>query len=145
VVAAFGCGLFALGVGALVLLVRRDHEAIPREEQVYDDFGFSVVGAERTGGRCLVELQVANHARRVPFRLDGFHVRLVDAAGRGYEERAEFATRPRSEIAAGEAVVEKHVFDLPADAQGVVLELSFGRIPDALDWLFLGKRTWRLP
>lgn len=145
VVVAFGLGLFALGVGALVLLVRRDHEALPREEQVYDDFGFSVVGSERTGERCTVELRVANHAQRVSYRMDNFHVRLVDAQGTEYEERSELATRPRMEIAAGETVVEKHVFDLPRDARGVVLELSFGKFDDALDWLFLGKRTWRLP
>jgi len=145
VVAAFGLGLFALGVGALVLFVRRDHEALPREEQVYDDFGFSVVGSERTGERCTVELQVANHAKRVSFRMDNFHVRLVDASGQEYEERRELASHPRTEIAAGEKVVEKHVFDVPHTAQGVVLEVSFGRIPDALDWLFLGKRTYALP
>ncbi len=145
VVAAFGCGLCALGVGALVLLVRRDHEALPREEQVYDDFGFSVLSSERTGGKCTVELQVANHAKRVPFRMDNFHVRLADAEGHEYEERPELGERPRSAIAAGESVVEKHVFELPGAAQGVVLEVSFGRIPDALDWLFLGKRTWVLP
>lgn len=144
-VAAFGLGLFGLGVGALVLLVRSDHEALPREEQVYDDFGFSVVGASRSGGRCAVELQVANHAKRVPFRMDSFRVRLVDAAGQEYEERAELAQKPRTQIEAGESVVETHVFELPVTAQGVVLELSFGRIPDALDWLFLGRRTWRLP
>ncbi len=145
VVVAFGLGLFALGVGALVLLVRRDHEAVPREEQVYDDFGFAVLGAERSGERCTLELQVANHARRVPFRLDNFRLRLVDAQGAQYDERPELATRPRREIAAGESVIETHVFELPRAAQGVVLELSFGEIPDALDWLFLGKRTWRLP
>jgi hypothetical protein len=145
VVAAFGLGLFGLGVGALILLMRRDHEAIPHEEQIYDDFGFSVVGAERTNERCTVELQVANHAKRVPFRMDNFGLRLVDANGVEYEERPELATRPRTEIAAGESVVEKHVFELPGAARGVVLEVSFGKIGDALDWLFLGKRTWRLP
>ena len=145
VVVACGLGLFALGVGALVLFVRRDHEALPREEQIYDDFGFAVVGSERTGERCTIELQVANHAKRVPFRMDSFHVRLVDANGQEYEERSELAIKPRTEIAAGETVVEQHAYDVPHAAQGVVLELSFGRIPDALDWLFLGKRTWRLP
>jgi hypothetical protein len=128
-----------------VLLLRRDHEAGPREEQLYDDFGFAVVGAARAEGRCTVELQVANHARRVPFRMDNFRVRLVDAAGQEYEERAELAQKPRTQIEAGESVVETHVFDVPGSARGVVLEVSFGRIPDALDWLFLGKRTWRLP
>jgi len=59
--------------------------------------------------------------------------------------RPELATRPRTEIAAGETVVEKHVFDLPRDARGVVLEVSFGKIGDTLDWLFLGKRTYALP
>ena len=145
VVAACGIGLFALGVGALVLIVRRDHEASPREEQVYDDFGFAVVGAERAGGRCAVDLQVANHAKRVPFRMDNFHVHLVDAQGERYAERSELATHPRALIDAGETVVERHVFDLPQDARGVVLEVSFGKIPDALDWLFLGRRTYALP
>jgi hypothetical protein len=145
VVAASGLGLFALGVGALVLFVRRDHEALPREEQVYDDFGFAVVGAERAGGRCTVELQVANHARRVPFKMDNFHVRLVDAQGERYEEQSALATHPKPRIEAGETVVEQHVFDLPPDARDVRLEVSFVKIPDALDWLFLGKRTWRLP
>jgi hypothetical protein len=145
VVAASALGLFALGVGALVLFVRRDHEALPREEQVYDDFGFSVVGAERAGGRCTVELQVANHARRVPFKMDNFHVRLVDAQGERYEERSELATHPKASIEPGETVVERHVFDLPQDSRGVVLEVSFGKVPDALDWLFLGKRTYALP
>jgi len=145
VVAAFGFGLFALGVGALVFFVRRDHEALPREEQVYDDFGFSVLSSERAGGKCTIELQVANHAKRVPFKLNGYQVRLVDARGEVYEERADLATRPRTEIEPGETVAERHVFDLPDAAQGIVLELSFGGIPDALDWLFLGKRTWRLP
>jgi len=145
VVAAFGLGLSGLGVGALILLMRRDHEAKPREEQVYDDFGFAVVGAERTEERCTVELQVANHAKRVSFRMDNFGVRLVDAEGIEYAERRELATRPRAEIAAGETVVEKHVFDLPRGARGVVLEVSFGKIGDTLDWLFLGKRTYALP
>ncbi len=81
----------------------------------------------------------------MPFRLNGYQVRLVDAAGQEYEERSDLALRPRTEIAPGETVAEQHVFELPGDARGVVLELSFGRIPDALDWLFLGKRTWRLP
>jgi hypothetical protein len=145
VIAAFGLGLGALGVGALVLFVRRDHEALPREEQLYDDFGFSVLSAERAGGQCTVELQVANHARRVPFKLAGYRLRLVDASGTQYEERAELAIRPRKEIGPGERVAERHVFELPESAQAVVLELSFGSIPDALDWLFLGKRTWTLP
>lgn len=137
--------LLVLGALSFFVFVRRDHQAVPREEQVYDDFGFSVLSSERAGGKCTVELQVANHARRVPFKLGGYHVRLVDAEGKEYEERAELATRPRTEIAPGETLAEKHVFDLPEDAKGVVLELSFGGIPDALDWLFLGKRTWRLP
>jgi hypothetical protein len=145
VVAACGLGLSALGVGALVLFVRRDHEARVGEEQVYDDFGFAVVGCERAGGRCTVELQVANHARRVPFKMDNFHVRLVDAQGDRYEEQSELATHPKPRIEAGETVIEQHVFDLPEGARGVVLEVSFGQIPDALDWLILGKRTYVLP
>jgi len=145
VVAAIGLGLFALGVGALVLFVRRDHEARAGEEQIYDDFGFAVVGAERAGGRCTIELQVANHAKRVPFKMDNFRVRLVDARGERYEDISELATHPKPRIEAGETVVEWHVFDLPQEARGVRLEVSFGTIPDALDWVFLGKRTYALP
>jgi len=134
-----------LGASMLILLVRQDVEARVGEEQLYDDFGFSVLSAQRSGGRCAVELRIVNHARRVPYRLDGFHVRLVDAQGGEHEELRGEAVKPRTEIAAGESVVETHVFELPEKSQGVVLELNFGRIPDALDWLFLGKRTYALP
>lgn len=143
--AGFALGVLLLGAGTLILLVRRDVEAQPGEEQLYDDFGFSVLAAQRSGGRCAVELRIANHAKRVPFRMDNFHVRLVDTQGTEYEERVELAQRPRTEIAAGESVVETHVFEIPEAAQGIVLEVSFGRIGDALDWLFLGKRTYALP
>lgn len=138
-------GLVALIAGALVLFVREDHEAAPREEQVYDDFGLSVVSAERADGKLVLGLAVENHARRVPFHLGNYRLRLVDAAGAEYDERVELVRRAKAEIAPGETIVESHVFELPESAQAVVLELSFGRIPDALDWLILGKRTWRLP
>ncbi len=144
-IAAGLIALVALVAGALVLFVREDHEAAPREEQVYDDFGFRVVSAERADGRLVLGLEVANHARRVPFHLGNYRLRLVDAGGEEHEERVELVRRAKDEIAPGETIVETHVFEIPASAHGLVLELGFGAIPDALDWLFLGKRTWRLP
>lgn len=137
--------LLVLAVGLLALLVREDRQAAPGEEQVYDDFGFSVVSVERAGGRWVVGLRVANHARRVPFRLDGFGVRLVDGDGAVHEGLPKPVTPARTELEPGETALRTYVFDLPSDARDAVLAVTFGTIPDALDWLFLGRRTFALP
>lgn len=138
-------GLLLLAALVLAVVTREAREAATGEELVFDDFGFSVVSAERSEGRITLGLKVANHARRVPFHLGNYKLKLVDASGSEYPERQELATRAKQEIAPGESIVETHVFDAPQATRELALEIGFGTIPDALDWLVLGPRSWRLP
>src|SRR6185503_5589179 len=95
-IALGGVGIALLG-GGLLCAVRRDMRARPGEEIVYDDFGFSVRAAHKSGALGsgsarlqatgvfeIVELQVANHAKRVSYRTDQHTPVLVDAQGREY-------------------------------------------------------------
>ena len=143
----------ALGILALIVLlcaalgwmacVRRDRVAAPGEELVYDDFGFSVQNVQRSGTLWIVDLKVANHARRVSYRLDHHQVAIVDDQGTLYKERpVGDATPIVAEIAHGETCVVRHVFDLPDGIENPRLKIRFGDVGSALDFVLLGD--WSL-
>ena len=165
--AILGLVLAALLALSIVAFVRRDRLAAVGEEIVWDDFGFRILrfrtareigppGA-RTAARgrwCIVDLEVANHAQRVGYRPDGHEPVLVDAEGR--EQRASHeglaalaaegaAPAPPLEIPHGASCVTPLVFDAPADASDMRLEIVFGgRIGRTLDHLILGDRSFAL-
>jgi hypothetical protein len=159
---AFGCLLVAaLGWTACV---RQDKVAARGQELLFDDFGFSVRDVRKTktlgpqghaatasGTYWIVDLQVANHAKRVAYRLDTHQAAIVDAQGRRFGESPEGraalraaggATEPVAEIGHGESCVTRLVFDVPDDAAGPRLKIRFGDIGSLLDYALLGD--WSL-
>jgi hypothetical protein len=151
-----------LGVVALSL-VHRNVAAVGGQEIVYDDFGFSLrsvrtarelgSGAARMtahGTYYVVELQVANHAQRVDYRLDSHRPWLCDASGAEYAPLAQaqallvatHAAQPvPAAIAAGTSCVTTLVFDAPADAEGLYVRIGWGPSwVDALDLAIMGNR-----
>jgi hypothetical protein len=166
---ALALAVIAALVAGGVSLVRYDQRALAGTEIVYDDFGFRVLsereeGALGASGELrargvfrVVTLEVANHAKRVDYRLDQHRVVLCDDRGREYEADPE-ATRvldqtsartdraaPPTAIPAGASFVQRLVYDVPADARGLTLRLSWGgEVIDTLDQLVFGDRRFVL-
>lgn len=164
--------ILGLVVGLVLVLtvlaaVRHDRLAPIGEEIVWDDFGFKVLDVRRmevvgpAGGEAkakgafwIIDLEVANHAKRVGYRLESHKPILVAGDGREFPVSPEGQTAhdlqrgaaPRvDEIAHGERCTTPLVFDVPADARDVILKISWGKIGDVLDWIVLGERRLALP
>ena len=162
----------ALVVGTVALVgtvafVRRDRLAPPGEEIVYEDFGFSVVGVREatalgqgdarvrsSGVFRVVSLRVANHAIEVPYRMDQHRAILCEADGTVHPVAAgaqaalqsgECVPR-RAEIQAGEECVEELAFDVPRDARGLTLRITWGGpLINVLDFAIFGNRRLVVP
>jgi hypothetical protein len=127
-------------VGGWMGCVRHDRVAPPGEELLFDDFGFSVKGVQQAGTLWTVDLQVANHARRVGYKLDSHQVEMVDEQGRRF---TEVGSPPRAaELPHGETCITRHVFDVPDDAKEPRLKIRFGNVGSTLDYVLLGD--WSL-
>jgi hypothetical protein len=124
--------LFVLVLGLVVVggwmgCVRHNRVAPQGEELLYDDFGFSVKGVQQSktfgppgrdlaakGTFWIVDLQVANHAKRVGYKLDAHQVVIVDERGRMFTESG--SPSRATELPHGESCITRHVFDVPDDA-----------------------------
>jgi hypothetical protein len=155
-------GLLA-GLGWMAF-IRHDRLAPPGEELLFDDFGFSVKDvrtsktlgppdhlATASGLYWIVDLQVANHAKRVGYKLDSHQPAIVDAEGRRFAVSPEGeaalaaagdAPKSPSELEHGEKCITRVVFDVPDDAREPRLKIRFGDVGSALDYLLLGD--WSL-
>ncbi len=145
-------------VGGWMAFVRHDRVAPPGEELLFDDFGFSVKGVQQaktfgppersvtaTGTFWIVDLQVANHAKRVGYKLDSHQVAMVDESGTPIPESkgAEASLPPNpAEIAHGETCITRHVFDVPESVRAPRLKIRFGDVGSTLDYVLLGD--WSL-
>jgi hypothetical protein len=148
-----------------IALVRHDRVAAVGEEIVYDDFGFTVRGARSAktlgpagrevtaeGAFWIVDLEVANHARRVPYRLEWHTPLLLDSRGNTHRvspggqaalEAEHVFPVPPQELAHSEKCVTTLVYDVPEDAGDLRLKISCGGQPaDLIDYVLLGD--WSL-
>lgn len=125
--------------GGWMAFVRRDRVAPPGEELLFDDFAFSVKDVRVQGRTWTVDLQVANHAKRVGYRLDTHQAVIVDEQGRRFSAANPPAT---GELPHGESRVTPLVFDLPDDARAPRLAIRFGEIGSLIDYVLLGD--WSL-
>ena len=133
--------------GAWMAFVRRDRVAPQGEELLFDDFGFSVKDVRRSktasGTSWIVDLQVANHAKRVGYKLDNHQAVIVDEQGRMFTEVG--SPPPIAELPHGESCITRLVFDVPDDAKDPRLKIRFGAIGSALDYVLLGDWSLALP
>jgi hypothetical protein len=140
-------------VGGWMGCVRRDRVAPRGEELLFDDFGFSVKDVQRAktfgppersvtakGTFWIVDLQVANHAQRVGYKLDTHQAVIVDEQGRMFTESG--SPSPLAELPHGESCVTRLVFDVPDDAKDPRLKIRFGAFGSTLDYVLLGD--WSL-
>ncbi len=152
-----------LVVGVLAL-VRHDETAPPGGEILWDDFGFGVVGARRVtelgpeeqlvrarGVFVIVDLKVTNHAQRVDYDTSKHTAVLYDSTGNEYRvdpwAQAALDSQPGvwnrgpTRLAAGESCVTELVYDLPVDAKGLYLKISWGgEFVDTVDHVVFGDR-----
>ena len=144
--------------------VRRDRIAPTGEELQYDDFAFSVQavrkakslgspGREATakGTFWIVDVRVANKAKRVSYKLSNHQLAVVDEEdGRIYrspEGEAALAaeggaTARVDELPHGENCTTRAVFDVPDSVVEPRLKIRFGDLGTLADDLLLGD--WSL-
>jgi hypothetical protein len=154
-------GGFALT--ALVSLVHRDQRAKLGEEIVYDDFGFTVIGMRRAsevgpsssrvaarGSFVVLRMRIANHAERVEYALSQHTPILEDSSGNRFRADARAtealardgaAPSPPASIHAGEEFISEVAFDVPRDASGLRVRITWGDATGAIDRLVRGDRT----
>ncbi|MBK7875127.1 MAG: DUF4352 domain-containing protein [Planctomycetes bacterium] len=155
-------GLSAAFVLVLGAFVHEDVHVAVGEELRHDDFGFRVMDVSTEGalggsalqprGRfVVVELAIANHAKRVPFQLRSWTPVLFDASGRVHapEGSAQGAletlhgecARLEGSVAAGERATRWLVYDVPTDARDVRFRIQWGgAILDALEGFVFGAK-----
>lgn len=152
----------------LLSLVRHDQTVGPGGEILWDDFGFSV-GKSQTvselgpddhlvhpsGQFVIVDLNVTNHAKRVDYDTSKHTVVLFDDEGNEYrvdpwaqaalESTPGWTHRPPRRLAAGAAWVTQLVFDVPKNAHGLYLKISWGgAFIDTVDDVVFGDRRMQL-
>jgi Domain of unknown function (DUF4352) len=159
-------GLAILAVLALTWVgcVRHDRIAARGEELRYDDFAFSVqdvrqaktlgpAGKEATakGTFWIVDVRVANEAKRVGYKLRSHQLAVVDEdddrIDRSSEGEAALAaeggaTSRVDEIGHGESCVTRAVFDVPESVKEPRLKIRFGDVGTLVDDVLLGD--WSL-
>lgn len=163
-VAQYGLFLLLIFITSLACLNRRSATVSFNQEIQFDDFAFSVLDVrnserldqvdpplEPRGSFCIVTLQVANHAKRVPFVFDNKYPVLVDDSGREYHVSAVAQAALQSAGASGDACsgplpagstcVREMVFDLPVDCRPSYLRICWGgALTDLLDLAFIGDK-----
>ena len=159
-------GLVILAVLALtwVSCVRHDRIAARGEELLYDDFAFSVrdvrtaktlglAGHESTakGTFWIVDVRVANKAKRVGYKLSTHQLAVVDGddepIGRSSEGEAALAAEgggsPRvDELEHGESCITRAVFDVPDGVKDPRVKIRFGDFGTIADDVLFGN--WSL-
>jgi hypothetical protein len=102
----------------------------------------------------LVRLKVENKAKRVPFRFDGNALWFVDLSGhspmiRPSAERSssgELMAPTMHVLKAGDSTTTDYLFSLPPDQSNLRLRvMPGGALGDVLEWLFFGRKEFRLP
>jgi hypothetical protein len=162
IVAAIGVSLLAM----LAVLNRRDQFVGLNQEIQYDDFAFSVQAVRKTnslgdgvfkanalGLYYVITLKIANHAKRVDYRLKYQSAKLVDGGNKEFglsaagQRALESTTGKRCSdpIRAGESCVTEVVFDLPPGSELKQFRISEGGlVGDILDVIFYGKKRIEL-
>jgi hypothetical protein len=161
-----------LGLGAVAVY---QYQVLPSVAKVggvgdeihIDDVGATLLGGHRVAGVgdgparvgakgmfVLVDVRIANHAKRADYQFEDEHLRLVDAAGNEYEVAAEAQKYLRSQHADGCAgalppggvCTTQLVFDVPASAGELQLRMKLGSgVMDMLDTVMFGKQRLKLP
>ncbi len=145
-------------------LVRHDETVGQGGEILWDDFGFGVVSARRAtelgpeeqlvrarGVFVVVDLEVTNHAQRVDYDTSKHTAVLHDFAGNEYrvdpwaqaalDSKPGVANRAPARLAAGRSCVTQLVYDVPADASGLYVKISWGgEFVDTVDSVVFGDR-----
>jgi hypothetical protein len=159
-----------LAVLALVVAARRDRVYQPGQTIRYDDFFFTLRGANRSpvpaadaqdrsapAVEYVVMLTIENRAGRVPFSFPKGAVALFDPrdgrrffvdpqAQRAYEEATGRTSPEPLVLEAGETARRTYVFRLPADVAGPRLRVAPGGWSGLiLENLFSGIQEFRLP
>jgi hypothetical protein len=168
-----GLGVIALIVLALIVMAilatRRSRTLGLHQPLQLDDFFFTIedarplpeaigpptkVDSDPDKVKFLVRLKVENKALRVPFKYDGNALWLVDLSGKSP------IIRPRGELSssgelvaptvhvleAGESTTTDYLFSLPPDQSNFRLRvMPGGAVGDVLEWLFFGRKEFRLP
>lgn len=154
--------LAALGLGAVALSVRRDQVLRPGQTIRYDDFFFTLRGANRSpapdgGVEYVVKLTVENRAARVPFRIADDQVALVDPGdGKRYgvdpvAQRTYDAATGRKQagplmLEAGKSATMDYVFRLPAAVSDPRLRIAPGGWGGmAMESVLFGVKEFQLP
>ena len=154
----------ALAVLPVSRLIRGVQVLEKGQELRADDFGFSIVSVRqldkigdgdesvRPRGKFLVvDIKVANHAKRVDFRFDPQIAILEDALGRKYALAApaqnivdRWGMTPTT-LKQGEDCQRRIAFDVPVNIPEPRLKIVFGgRIGEILDWFIYGDRALRI-
>lgn len=159
-------GLAIVAVLALTWVgcVRHDRIAARGEELRYDDFAFSVQDVRQTktlgpaekettakGTFWIVDVRVANRAKRVGYELSSHQLAVVDEDDERIDRSPEGeaalaaeggATPKVDELAHGESCVTRAVFDVPASVNEPRLKIRFGDLGTLADDVLLGD--WSL-
>ncbi|MCE9594612.1 MAG: DUF4352 domain-containing protein [Planctomycetes bacterium] len=156
------CGF--VGLAALISLFRHDVRGPLGTTLVYDDFAFTVVGARDEssllGGKLVpkgvfkvIEVKVANDAKRVDYDVTSQRVVLFDAHGGRYDVDAvaqaaldaALAAPPPKMLHPTESCMTTVVFDVPKGS-GYELGITWaGSFFDTVDRLTIGERRVELP
>jgi hypothetical protein len=162
--------LIVLSLVVMAILATRRSQTLGLHQPLQlDDFFFSIEDARpfpaapvsATKGEpdpakveYLIRLKVENKALRVPFKFDGNALWFVDLSGKSPMIRPRAERLPSGEIAAptlhvlkaGETTTTDYVFSLPPDQSKLRLRvMPGGAVGDVLEWLFFGRKEFRLP
>jgi hypothetical protein len=162
--------LIVLALVVMLLLSMRRNQTLGVGQTVqFDDFFFTVVDAERLPpdparakrpdqppGRIdyLVRLKVENKAVRVPFKFGGQSLAFADLTATNPHVIPSAERSPSGELAppvvhvlkAGESATYDYIFSLPENTNDLRLRIAPGGWSgDFLEWLFFGRKEFRLP
>jgi hypothetical protein len=119
--AILGVWAIYLAVGTAVAIRTPQHIMSLGEDRCFDEMCFAVMGYNRTpssiAGRSLymVEVRISNRSRRRAQREIGRKGVLIDRAGRAYEVSRQGMHALDAEVAPGQILNTKLVFELPED------------------------------
>ena len=168
-----GLGVIALIVLALIvmaILATRTSRTLGLHQPLQlDDFFFTIEDArplpdaivpptkgdsEPEKVKYLVRLKIENKALRVPFKFDGNALVFVDLGGKSPMIRPRAERSSSGELVAltvhvlkaGESTTTDYLFALPPDQSNLRLRvMPGGAVGDVLEWLFFGRKEFRLP
>lgn len=163
-----GLVVATVSVVALLSRVHRDEIVVHGGEILWDDFGFRVDGVRTArelgpdaelvrarGTFVIVALRVTNHSQGAAYDMSKHTAVLHDSAENHYladawaqsaleKSRSSLARMP-ARLSAGESYVGEIVYDVPLDARGLFLKISWGdALVDTVDALVFGDRRLEL-